>query len=64
MRLSKSTQDRVRQIVRGLFADGKTPCMHYGIDPARIEQIEVANPHVSKQGVPLVHPLNGHLERQ
>ena len=56
--LSEDMKASIRDTVAALFADMKTPAQRYGIDPEKIERIEMANPHVAKQGVPLVHPLN------
>ncbi len=48
MLLSQDKAD-IAKIVSKLFQDEMTPSQHYGIDIEKIEQIEIANPHVSKQ---------------
>lgn len=56
--LSAEVKTSIRDTVAALFADGKTPAQRYGIDPEHIERVEMANPHVAKQGVSLIHPLD------
>lgn len=49
MKTNNDTKKSIEEIVKSLFADGKSPLEHYGIDGNKIERIEMENPHVSKQ---------------
>lgn len=58
MKLTTEMKESIAKTVAALFAGGQSPARHYGIDPDHIERVEVANPIVAKQGVPLTHPLD------
>ena len=40
---------KVKDIVGRLYANGKTPLVHFGIDGAKIIEVERRNPEVAKQ---------------
>lgn len=58
MCLDHATQQRVKEIVSALFANGQSPLSRYGIDADKIARIEQRNPQLGKMGVPLTHPLD------
>lgn len=62
MTLDNATKKRIKEQVSALFANGRTPASRYGIDVEAIERIEMANPCVTKQGVPHTHPLDKCVE--
>lgn len=47
--MSDADKQDVAIIVANLFKDGKTALQHFGIDPELIRDVEIRNPHVSKQ---------------
>lgn len=55
--LTEEVKASIRNTVATLFADGQSPARRYGIDPDKIERIEMANPQLGKLGVPMTHPL-------
>jgi len=42
-------KQKVKDVVERLFANGKTPLDHFGIDGARIIEVERSHPEVAKQ---------------
>lgn len=42
-------KQKVKDVVERLFANGKTPLDHFGIDGAKIIEVERLHPEVAKQ---------------